>query len=479
MSSSFFLKKEPKINKKRKQTLEVKKAGKLSKKFSNEAKVSSSKDDEEIASDDEYPSGNEAIGNNNNLTFSSDEAEEETPQDKRLRLAKQYLEEIEKQELEKAKDRQLHDQVSQRLQTEYLDSVGKLRKNIAASIDGYDVENVVKLKHKKQHLTLCSLALAPDGQILFSGGKTQYVLKWNLKNNRVVGMFNVEPYNEDINKGVLKRRSHVIAMCISSDMRYLALADNGKTIQIWCPKELKHLKTFHGHRDVVTCLVFRKDTHELYSGSNDRSVKIWSLDEMAYVESLFGHQAGVTGIDALTRERAISSGGPDCSLRIWKITEESQLVYNGHQDRIESVKFLNDENFISSGMDGSLCLWSALKKKSLHTETLSHGQQANGDANWLTAIACVVNTDLIASGSCDGFIRLWQASDHYRKLKQILKIPVEGFVNSLTFNQEGTRLFAALGQEHRLGRWLRLAEGKNQIVIIDLLRNQTRKDGNK
>lgn len=66
----------------------------------------------------------------------------------------------------------------------------------------------------------------------------------------------------------------------------------------------------------------------------------------------FGHQAGVTGIDALSRERAITSGGTDCSLRIWKITEESQLIYNGHQGSIESVKFINDENFVSAGDDG-------------------------------------------------------------------------------------------------------------------------------
>lgn len=66
----------------------------------------------------------------------------------------------------------------------------------------------------------------------------------------------------------------------------------------------------------------------------------------------FGHQAAITGIDALSRERALTSGGPDCTLRIWKITEESQLIYNGHHDSIEDVKFINDENFISSGTDG-------------------------------------------------------------------------------------------------------------------------------
>lgn len=67
---------------------------------------------------------------------------------------------------------------------------------------------------------------------------------------------------------------------------FQAIGDMGPEIHIWCPEKLVHLHTFNGHRDIVTGLVFRKDTHDLYSVSKDRSVKIWSLDEMTYVETL-------------------------------------------------------------------------------------------------------------------------------------------------------------------------------------------------
>lgn len=66
----------------------------------------------------------------------------------------------------------------------------------------------------------------------------------------------------------------------------------------------------------------------------------------------YGHQSAITSVDALARERAITSGGSDCSIRIWKIVEESQLVYNGHRGNIETVKLINEENFLSSGDDG-------------------------------------------------------------------------------------------------------------------------------
>lgn len=85
----------------------------------------------------------------------------------------------------------------------------------------------------------------------------------------------------------------------------------------------------------------------------NEDVLIWRVILITMDFSLrFGHQAAITDIDALSRERAITSGGSDCSIRIWKLAEESQLIYNGHKGSIESVRLINDENFLSSGDDG-------------------------------------------------------------------------------------------------------------------------------
>lgn len=103
---------------------------------------------------------------------------------------------------------------------------------------------------------------------------------------------------------------------------------------------------------MVTGLVFRQNSHTLYSCSKDCSVKVWSLNEMSYVETLYGHQDGITAIDALSRERAVTAGGKDNTIRIWKIAEESQLIYNGHCGSIDTVRLINEDNFISGGDDG-------------------------------------------------------------------------------------------------------------------------------
>lgn len=186
----------------------------------------------------------------------------------------------------------------------------------------------------------------------------------------------------------------------------------------------------------------------------------------------FGHQNPVTSIDALYKERALTSGGVDGTLRIWKIVEESQLVFNGHHGSIDCARFINEETFLTCGDDGSLCTWITSKKKPIGELKLAHGVSSTGIANWISAIACFVNTDLIASGSCDGFIRVWKLEKSYRQITLKFEIPVQGFVNSLQFSSDGNFLIAGIGQEHRLGRWWRIKEAKNVIMIFPLTKKE-------
>lgn len=315
----------------------------------NSKKPTEEDENEEINSSDE---DEDAI--DQHFSDEEDDVDNETPQDKRLKLAKVYLEEIEKEERDRAEDNQLHDHVSQRLTNEYLDSIGKLRRKIADNIENIDSNKIMKLKHKLHKSPITSICLSADNKFLFTGDKSSIILKRNCDNWTVIGNIDVTNgrIKDDEPKSDKKRRSQITTIAITTDGRFLAIGEMGVHIQIWNAEKLNHLHTFKGHRDIVTSLVFRKNSHDLYSASRDRSVKVWSIDEMAYVETLYGHQSSITSIDALSRERAITAGGSDCSVRIWKIVEESQLIYNGHRGSIEAVKLINEENFISAGDDG-------------------------------------------------------------------------------------------------------------------------------
>ncbi|XP_063618312.1 U3 small nucleolar RNA-interacting protein 2 [Cydia splendana] len=388
------------------------------------------------------------------------ESDHETAEQKKLRLAKKYLQEIEKEEAKRAELKEVDDDaIGKRLQRDYLEQKGKLRVEVA---DNYvaPAESDIRLIRAREHkLPLTCVCVSSDGQFAFTGSKCGTIVKWGIKEKRKLGSLTFKTHSKYMN-------GCVSAVVLSSDTKYLASSDESKDVQIWDPITLKHVHTFRGHKDKVTGLVFRKNTHELYTASKDRSIKIWSLDEMAYVESLFGHQSSITSIDALTRERAISAGGRDASVRIWKIVEESQLIFNGPVGSLDEVKLLDEEHFVSGSDNGSLCVWSVLKKKPLCTVTEAHGSE-NNVPRWITSLATLLNSDVFASGSYDNFIRLWKVSDAYRKVSPMFSIEINGFVNSMHFTSDGTQLYAAIGQEHKSGRWFKVGSAKNGVLVVN------------
>lgn len=72
-----------------------------------------------------------------------------------------------------------------------------------------------------------------------------------------------------------------------------------------------------------------------------------------------------------------------------------------------------------------------------------------------------------ASGAGDGLIRLWAIGKKGSGNTLLTKgaLPARGFVNGLAIAKSGRFLVAAVGQEPRLGRWLRDGAAKNGTLI--------------
>lgn len=186
-------------------------------------KVDRTDDDDEVHSSDE---DEENLASAHFSDVEDDEEITETPQDKRLKIAKLYLEEIEKEEKSRAEDQELlENNVSQRLADEYLDSIGKLRRKVADDYTGFDQTNMLQVKHKLHQLPVTCVCLTADSKFLFTGNKSAIVLKWNFDAMKVVG-------NIDCNKGKSidetenskkKRRPQTYALATTTDGKFLVI----------------------------------------------------------------------------------------------------------------------------------------------------------------------------------------------------------------------------------------------------------------
>jgi ribosomal RNA-processing protein 9 len=114
-----------------------------------------------------------------------------------------------------------------------------------------------------------------------------------------------------------------------------------------------------------------------------------------------------------------------------------------------------------------------VKKKPIFTKFKAHGSETT---SWICSLASIPHSDVFASGSNDGFIRLWKLSSSKKSFSPLLSIPMPGFINALQFTEitdlldkkKSVYLIAGIGQEHRLGRWERIQKVKNSIKIIKI-----------
>jgi ribosomal RNA-processing protein 9 len=177
-------------------------------------------------------------------------------------------------------------------------------------------------------------------------------------------------------------------------------------------------------------------------------------------------QDAVNSLDCWTKERPLSSSS-DRSVRMWKVADDSHLVFRGHKASIDNVQYLTPESYISSGQDGSLCVWKETQKKPVVHRNCAHGcEPGSRDGRWISAMASSKMTDFVATGSHDGYLKLWHANAEDRVLNNTASIAVDGFVNSIALSKR--IIVAGVGNEHRLGRWWRLNKVKNCLKVFKL-----------
>jgi ribosomal RNA-processing protein 9 len=502
--------------------------------------------DESISGSESENSGDDEDedlgGEEDDISISSGE-ENETAAEKRLRLAERYLDNI-REEIDPAGfdaadvDRDL---IAERLKEDVAEAKGQVYRHIASQLEFPTAEHTT---FKADQFCPTGIAIAPP--YVFTVAKDITLCKWELPDwNAVATQTNITPrrkpklikrfkghQNRSKDAKYLGHTAPIVCIAASSSGKFLATGGLDKRLVIWDALTLKPLRVFFQHRDSVMGVSFRRNTHTLYSASADRTIKIFSLDEMTYVETLFGHQDHIVDIAGMAQENCISVGSRDRTARLWRVVEESQLVFRGggsvkatgpdaisyHEGSIDRVAMIDEDTFVTGSDNGSLSLWSVQRKKPLHSIALAHGVdpfpspkeisaevnppatvEGRPQARWITALTTVPYSDLILSGSWDGYIRAWKISDDKRRLEPAGAVaeqhshqltnrtdtlsngttphlsessrPVRGLINDIKVFEKGDRgkdgicIVAAISKEHRLGNWKRLSNSRSEGVV--------------
>jgi eukaryotic-like serine/threonine-protein kinase len=224
---------------------------------------------------------------------------------------------------------------------------------------------------------------------------------------------------------------------------------SGGPVRLWDADSGRSFGTLEGHTSWICQLIFSADGRRLYSASADQTIRIWDVQEQRCLTTLRGHSDEVYGLALSPDGTTLASGSKDGVVAFWSALRQPEE----QQPRRLSMQgcraaFAPDGRTLAVPRDGTVQLYELPGLK--QTESLP--------ALGTNALAVAYSTDgaLIASGSSNGWLRVWSGGE--RRLLGEWR-GHEGAVGGLRFVSGDTRLIS-VGYS--------TAHGGGELIIWDV-----------
>jgi WD40 repeat protein len=287
------------------------------------------------------------------------------------------------------------------------------------------------------------LAFAADSSSLRADG-TAGVVRWDVRAGSAFPRTgNAEPTAvaavPDITRYVPGGPAGRVAY--SPDRRVLASAQQGGDVLLWDARSGRQLGLLRGHRDLVNQVVFSADGRSLATAGKDRTVKLWSLATRRQTaratlkRDLTPVRSLAYSPDAKTLAVAdcpIDGGG---TVTLWDlVTRRLKATLDEHERGVVTVVFSPDGTSLASGScDGTIRIWEVATGKCRHELAGLSG---------VTELAYSPDGRLLASAGEGIFVTLWDVETG-REVSRLtdLRWPV----NCVAFSPDGTLLVTGGG----------------------------------
>ena len=301
--------------------------------------------------------------------------------------------------------------------------------------------------------SVAALAFHPDGKTLVSSGHDNTLCVWDCSNlptvtqdsylltsgNKFNGALSFSP--DGCVLAVVKRSSVQIwdwrtreclsvlpvtnvwqsAICFSLDSATLVVGSSDGSIYR-CNWRTGQVEQFlQKHQSFVTAVCFHPNGQMLASGSADRTARLWHVDSGQCLKVWQGYTGAVWAVGFSRQNHLFASGGTDRMVRLWDtISGQCLAALPGHTNSIKMVCFSPNNRLLASGSDdNTVRLWDVATARHASATPLPSRQPdtclatLEGHTGWIWSVCFHPSGQLLASGSFDTTIRLWDVSRHH------------------------------------------------------------------
>ncbi len=148
----------------------------------------------------------------------------------------------------------------------------------------------------------------------------------------------------------------VLALAITPDGKNAISGSFDTSIIYWSLTRNVAEQVLRFHDSAVNAVAFGPNGR-IFTAGNDGRIALWAPSGQAPVRVLKGHTGPIMALAVSPDSKFIASASSDSTIRVWPLAGGNPYVFQGHQQNINGVAFIDSKTFVSVSDDLTLRIW--------------------------------------------------------------------------------------------------------------------------